>query len=150
MFTEASSRSPQKVRKSNYKAYCYLPLYIFCGEHLLCARLRPSDIDACAGSVKELERIVSIIRQAWPQVPIVIRGDSGFCRESIMAWCEQHDVDYVLGLAKNKRLIAELDDALAQAKQTFDETNESARVFHDFDYRVMVQPEMESKATRLT
>ncbi len=120
-----------------YKAYCYLPLYIFCGEHLLCARLRPSDIDACAGSVKELERIVAAIRQKWPQVQIVVRGDSGFCRESIMAWCEQHDVDYVLGLAKNKRLIAELDDALKKAKQAFDETGKPARVFHDFEYQTL-------------
>ena len=91
-----------------YKNYCYLPLYIFCGEHLLCARLRTSNIDASTGSVKELARIVSAIRQQWPKVQIVIRGDSGFCREAIMAWCEANDVDFVLGLAKNKRLIAEI------------------------------------------
>lgn len=79
-----------------YKNYCYLPLYIFCGEHLLCARLRPSNIDASTGSVNELERIGSQIREKWPQVRIVIRGDSGFCREHIMAWCEANDVDFVL------------------------------------------------------
>ena len=118
-----------------YNEYCYLPLYIFCGDHLLCARLRPSNIDASAGSVKELNRIVGAIRERWPDVPIVIRGDSGFCREAIMAWCEAHDVDYVLGLAKNPRLKAELADALQQAKEQFERTGQSARVFHDFIYQ---------------
>ncbi len=80
---------------------------------------------------------MSAIRPKWPQVQIVVRGDSGFCRESIMAWCEQHDVDYVLGLAKNKRLIAELDEALKKAKQAFDETGKPARVFHDFEYQTL-------------
>jgi hypothetical protein len=89
-----------------YGHYCYLPLYIFCGEQLLCARLRKSDIDACEGSVAELERIVGQIRAQWPDTKIVIRGDSGFCREAIMAWCEVHRVDYVIGLAKNARLLA--------------------------------------------
>ena len=88
-----------------YKSYCYLPLYIFCGDHLLCARLRPADIDAAAGSVKHLQRIVGQIRRTWPAVKILIRGDSGFCREPIMAWCEENGVDYVLGLAKNTRLL---------------------------------------------
>ena len=118
-----------------YKNYCYLPLYIFCGEHLLCARLRPSNIDASAGSVKELERIVAQIREKWPRVQIIIRGDSGFCREHIMRWCEEHDVDYVLGLAKNDRLIAELADELKQAKEQFDASGQAARVFKDFTYQ---------------
>jgi hypothetical protein len=100
-----------------YGHYCYLPLYIFCGDHLLCARLRPADIDGAAGSVKELDRIVSQIRQAWPQVQIIVRGDSGFCREWIMAWCESHQVDYVLGIGKNARLIREIEPELAQARQ---------------------------------
>jgi hypothetical protein len=78
-----------------YGHYCYLPLYIFCGEFLLCARLRSSNIDASAGSVEELQRIVAQIRSAWPQVRIVVRGDSGFCREELMAWCEAHRVDYL-------------------------------------------------------
>jgi Transposase DDE domain group 1 len=77
-----------------YKNYCYLPLYIFCGDHLLCARLRPSDIDASAGALKQLKRIVAQIRAAWPQVRIVLRADSGFCREEIMRWCEDNGVDY--------------------------------------------------------
>jgi hypothetical protein len=118
-----------------YKSYCYLPLYIFCGEHLLCARLRPSDIDASAGSVKELRRIVGRIRRQWPDVRVVIRGDSGFCREGIMRWCEANDVDFVLGLAKNDRLVGEIETELAQAKQQFEATCESARVFKDFSYQ---------------
>ena len=87
-----------------YRHYCYLPLYIFSGEHLLCARLRCSNIDGAAGSVEELERIVGRIRQSWPEVSIIIRADSGFCREALLRWCEAHQVDYVVGLAKNDRL----------------------------------------------
>lgn len=120
-----------------YKNYCYLPLYIFCGEHLLCARLRPSNIDASAGSVKELERIVSTIRQQWPKVEIVIRADSGFCREPIMAWCEANNVDFVLGLAQNKRLVQEIESELAQAKRQYDDTQHASRVFKDFDYQTL-------------
>lgn len=120
-----------------YKNYCYLPLYIFCGEHLLCARLRPSNIDASTGSVKELQRIVGQIRAAWPTVQIVIRADSGFCRERIMAWCEANDVDFVLGLAKNKRLIEEISDELQQAKELFETTGDPARVFKDFYYQTL-------------
>ncbi len=119
----------------DYKNYCYLPLYIFCGRHLLCARLRPSNIDASTGSVKELSRIVSAVRQQWPDVQIVIRGDSDFCREHIMAWCEQNDVGFVLGLAKNSRLKEELADALQQAKTQFEQTGQASRVFHDFVYQ---------------
>ena len=84
-----------------YKNYCFLPLYIFCGDHLLCARLRPADIDASAGSVKELERIVTQIRSQWFDVQIIIRGDSGFCREHIMFWCERNNVDYILVLQRD-------------------------------------------------
>ncbi len=98
-----------------YKGYCYLPLYIFCGDHLLCARLRPSDIDASAGSVKHLERIVAQVRQTWPQVKIVVRADSGFCREEILGWCEGNGVDYLIGLAKNTRLTA----AIAAVSRVF-------------------------------
>jgi hypothetical protein len=118
-----------------YNCYCYLPLYIFCGEHLLCARLRPSDVDASTGSVKELDRIVSAIRAAWPKVRIVVRGDSGFCREHIMHWCEEHDVDYVLGLAKNDRLKREIEAELLQAEEQFRQTGQPARVFKDLAYQ---------------
>jgi hypothetical protein len=120
-----------------YKNYCYLPLYVFCGEHLLCARLRPSNIDGSAGALKEIQRIVVQIRARWPEVQIVVRGDSGFCREPIMAWCEQNDVDYVLGLAKNDRLIAEISPELAAAKQEYEQTGQASRVFKDFSYRTL-------------
>ena len=120
-----------------YGNYCYLPLYIFCGEHLLCARLRPSDIDASAGSVRELERIVAQIRRQWPDVQIIIRGDSGFCREPIMYWCENNNVDYVLGLAKNERLIRELAEELLQAEMQYEQTGSAARIFRDFTYQTL-------------
>lgn len=120
-----------------YKNYCFLPLYIFCGEHLLCARLRPSDIDASAGSVKELERIVRRIRSEWPDVRIIIRGDSGFCRDSIMSWCEQNDVDYVLGLAQNERLKKEIVAQMQQAKEAYEHSSQAARVYKDFEYQTL-------------
>jgi hypothetical protein len=120
-----------------YGHYCYLPLYIFCGDHLLCARLRPADIDGAAGSVQELDRIVGQIRQAWPEVQIIVRGDSGFCREEIMAWCESHQVDYVLGLAKNARLIREIELELAQAREMAKATGQAARVYKDFQYQTL-------------
>jgi hypothetical protein len=118
-----------------YGHYCYLPLYIFCGEHLLCARLRPANIDASAGSVAELERIVAQIRTHWPETEIIIRGDSGFCREEIMAWCEQHHVHFVLGLAQNKRLLAMSLGLRTDAQSQFLERNEPSRVFGELDYR---------------
>ena len=118
-----------------YGHYCYLPLYIFCEEFLLCARLRRSDIDASAGTVEELQRIVSQIREKWPKVRIVLRGDSGFCREEIMAWCEANGVDYVLGLAKNPVLIREIEKELEKAQKKFQKTKKAARYFKDFQYR---------------
>ena len=120
-----------------YKSYCYLPLYIFCGEHLLCARLRPSNIDASAGSVEELERIVSRIRKHWPNVRIIIRGDSGFCREEIMAWCEDHNVDYVLGLAKNSRLRERIAEELETVRIQHETTEKGTRLYKDFRYRTL-------------
>lgn len=118
-----------------YKNYCYLPLYIFCGDHLLCARLRPSDIDASAGSVKQLRRIVAQVREAWPHVGITIRADSGFCREEILRWCEDNDVDYVIGLAKNPRLERAITEGLAEAKARYEETKQPSRVFQELRYR---------------
>jgi len=118
-----------------YKSYCYLPLYAFCGNHLLAAELRSSDIDGCAGSVELLARMVPSIRQRWGTTRILIRGDSGFCREEIMAWCEAHGVEYLFGLAKNDRLIAEIVDELAAAEVAHHRTGEAARVFKDFTYR---------------
>lgn len=120
-----------------YMDYCYLPLYIFCGESLLCARLRPSNIDASDGTIEELERIIGQIRSAWPEVRIIVRGDSGFCREEIMAWCETQNIDYVFGFAKNERLKAIIAEELQQAQQLYEETREAARVFKDFCYQTL-------------
>jgi hypothetical protein len=118
-----------------YGHYCYLPLYIFCGEFLLCARLRSSNIDASAGSVEELRRIVAQIRSTWPQVRIVVRGDSGFCREELMVWCEAEGVEYLLGLVKNERLKAEITQEMGEAKAQYQQTGGAARLFKEFVYQ---------------
>lgn len=118
-----------------YGCYCYLPLYIFCGGHLLCARLRHSKQDASAGSIDELTAIVAQIRQHWPKTRIIIRGDSGFCREPIMQWCEANHVGYVLGLARNKRLVRAIGGELQEARNAHCRTGSPARRFRDFDYR---------------
>lgn len=118
-----------------YKGYCYLPLYIFWGERLFCAKLRPADIDAAAGALKQVQRIVAKLRQRWPNVRIILRGDSGFCRDNLMTWCEQNGVYYVFGLPKNKRLLKIIGGELHQAQQQFQATGQAARVFKDFLYR---------------
>src|SRR6266481_7394320 len=118
-----------------YNHYCYLPLYIFCGDQLLCARLRPSNIDASAGSVEEVQRIVTQIRKAWPHTQIILRADSGFCREELMAWCEQHAVDYVFGFARNQRLRRKIAKEMRQAKKEQQRSGEPARVFTEFFYQ---------------
>ena len=118
-----------------YGHYCYLPLYIFCGDHLLCSRLRPSNQDASAGSITELERIVRQIRARWPKVRILLRADSGFCREELMAWCESHRVDYVFGFARNERLRRKIAGAMREAKREHQGTAKPARVFAEFFYR---------------
>jgi DDE family transposase len=120
-----------------YKSYCYLPLYIFCGDHLLCARLRPSDIDASAGALKQLQRIVAQIREAWPDVKITIRADSGFCRDPILTWCEANGVGYVMGLAQNKRLLAMITAEQEQARLEFERTKVPARIFAELRYRTL-------------
>jgi hypothetical protein len=118
-----------------YGDYGYLPLYIFCGEALLCARLRPSNIDASAGCGEELARIVKQIRETWPGVKITLRGDSGFCREELMKWCEDQGVDYVLGLAKNERLKAEIVREQEEAAAEYRQTGRAARRFQEFSYQ---------------
>ena len=115
-----------------YGHYCYLPLYIFCGDHLLLARLRRSGIDASAGSVEELERIVGRIRSAWPEVRILVRADSGFAREALMAWCETHSVHYVLGLARNPRLERSLEPAFEKAEALCAASGEPERVYAEW------------------
>jgi hypothetical protein len=118
-----------------YMHYCYLPLYLFCGDHLLVAKLRPSNIDASKGAVAELERVVTQIRAQWPEVEIVIRGDSGFCREEIMSWCESNTVGYVLGLARNSRLVEMVKEELEEVRRAFELSGRSARMYTDFQYQ---------------
>ena len=120
-----------------YKNYCYLPLYAFCGEHLLAAELRPSNIDGSAGTVEVMERLVSTIRKRWPDTQIILRGDSGFTREEIMAWCEANKVDYVLGLAKNSRLTGKIANELSAAEIEHERTCKAARCFKDFRYSTL-------------
>lgn len=118
-----------------YGHYCYLPLYVFCGDHLLCARLRPSNIDASAGTLEEVQRIVRQIRARWPKTRILLRADSGFCREELLAWCETSDVHYVFGFARNRRLRGIIGRAMHQARQEHRRTGKPARVFCEFAYR---------------
>jgi hypothetical protein len=118
-----------------YDGYCYLPLYIFCGRHLLAAKLRRSNIDASAGAVDEVARIVAQIRARWPQVEILLRADSGFARDELMAWCEAHRVDYLFGLARNERLVGAIAEALAEAEAQSLAQGGPARRFADFAWR---------------
>lgn len=120
-----------------YGHYCYLPLYIFAGEHLLCARLRTSGIDASAGALEELERIVGQIRARWPSTRILVRADSGFCRESLMAWCEQEGLEYVLGLARNDRLQAQLEPWIQHARDLAEADEGSACLFTSFEWSTL-------------
>lgn len=115
-----------------YDHYCYLPLYIFCGDHLLCARLRPSNIDAAAGSVEEVSRIVRLVRDRWPAVRIVLRGDSGFTRDDLMSWCENNGVDYLFGLSRNARLVRHIEDETLLAAARGCLSGGPARCFKDF------------------
>jgi hypothetical protein len=118
-----------------YGCYCYLPLYIFADEHLLCARLRPSNIDASAGSLEEVQRIVKRLRFTWPEAKIILRADSGFCRDGLMSWCEKNRVEYVFGLAKNERLVKKLGKPMREAEAQYKQTGKPARRFLDFRYR---------------
>ena len=115
-----------------YDSYCYLPLYVFCGRHLLAAKLRRSNIDAAAGSVEEMTRLIGRIRARWPRVRILLRADSGFCRETLMAWCEANRADYVFGLARNDRLVAEIKTEMATACAEAEASGKPARRFRDF------------------
>jgi hypothetical protein len=153
VFQEAYSRAPRRIVldldatdtplhgqqegrffHGYYNHYCYLPLYIFCGDHLLRARLRPANIDASADSREEVQQLVAQIRARWPKTQIILRADSGFCRDELMSWCEAHGVDYVLGLARNERLRARIEPQMQQAQATYQRTKKPARVFTDFDY----------------
>ncbi len=118
-----------------YDNYCYLPLYIFCGEHVLCARLREANHDAAFGSSQEIQRIVAQIREAWPATKIILRGDSGFCRNQLMSWCENNSVDFVFGLARNQRLRKIIGAQMHAATQQWNQTGKPARVFSEFSYQ---------------
>jgi hypothetical protein len=117
-----------------YDCYCYLPLYVFCGDHLLAAKLRKADIDASAGAIGEIARVIGQIRARWPKVRIVLRADSGFARDSLMTWCETNGVDYLFGLAKNARLNAEIEAELVAAAEESARTGKPARLFKEFKY----------------
>jgi hypothetical protein len=118
-----------------YDNYCYLPLYIFCGEHVLGARLREANHDAAFGSLQEIQRIVTQIRAAWPATKIILRGDSGFCRNQLMSWCESNCVDFVFGLARNQRLRKIIGAQMHAATQQWNHTGQPARVFSEFGYQ---------------
>jgi hypothetical protein len=118
-----------------YDCYCYLPLYIFCGDHILCARLREANHDAAFGSLAEVRRIVAQIRTAWPEVKVVLRGDSGFCRNELMSWCENNGVDFVFGLARNQRLRKIIGQQMHEATEQWNQTGKPARIFTEFEYQ---------------
>ena len=120
-----------------YNCYCYLPLYIFCGRHLLAAKLRPSNIDGAAGAVEEVARLVEQLRRRWPRTRILLRADSGFCREDLMAWCEANRVDYLFGLARNTRLVAEISAELAAARAESEHSGKPARRFRGFTWSTL-------------
>jgi DDE family transposase len=120
-----------------YDGYCYMPLYVFCGRHLLAAKLRPSNIDGSAGAAEEIARIVGQIRARWPRVRILLRADSGFAREALMSWCENNRVDFLFGLARNARLVDEIYVELADAEEEALRTGRPARRFKDFHYRTL-------------
>src|SRR5258708_21444937 len=118
-----------------YDRYCYLPLYIFCGDQVLCARLREANHDASFGSLEEIERVVRQIRAVWPEVTIILRADSGFCRNQLMSWCEANGVHYVFGLARNKRLRRIIGGQMQEATVEWNQTGKPARVFSEFRYQ---------------
>jgi hypothetical protein len=120
-----------------YDAYCYLPLYVFCGRHLLAAKLRRANIDGSAGAVEEVARIVGRIRARWPRVRILLRADSGFAREALMAWCEANRVDFVFGLARNPRLAEEVAIEMAWAEEEASRTGQPARRYKDFRWSTL-------------
>jgi len=132
---ELHGRQEGRFFHGYYDEYCYLPLYIFCGDHLLCVRLRQANIDASAGSLAEAERIVGQIRVRWPETRIILRGDSGFCRDELMDWCErQQGVHYVLGMARNERLRRMIAGSLTEAAIAYRQTLRPARVFTEFQH----------------
>jgi hypothetical protein len=118
-----------------YDSYCYLPLYVFCGEQVLCARLREANHDASFGTRAEIQRIVTQMRAAWPEVKIIVRGDAGFCRNELMSWCESNGVQFVFGMARNQRLRKIIGAQMHEATEQWQQTGKAARVFSEFEYQ---------------
>lgn len=137
--TDAALHGAQEGRffHGYYGCYCYLPLYVFCGEHLLSAKLRRADIDASAGATEEIARIVARIRARWPAVRILLRADSGFAREALMSWAEANRVGFVFGLARNKRLAAKIEAEMAEAAAAMRESGAAERRFAEFSWRTL-------------
>ena len=125
---------PERFFHGYYDSYCYRPLCIFADDQLLCARLRPANQDAAAGALDEVKRIVAQLRARWPEMEIVLRADSGFCREELMAWCEHNRVDYVFGLARNQRLRRIIGKQMQEAQVLHAATGKASRVFTEFNY----------------
>lgn len=117
-----------------YDHYCFLPLYIFCGERMLVSYLRPSNIDGAKHAWGILSLLIKRLRQAWPKVKIIVRGDSGFCRWRMLSWFERHAVGYVIGIAKNNRLNQFASQLMRQAQKQFEDTGDKQRLFTDFNY----------------
>ena len=117
-----------------YDCYCYLPLYIFCGRHLLAARLQPASVGAASNAVEEVARIVAQIRRRWPSTRILLRADSGFAQEALMAWCEANGVHFLFGLQQNTRLVGEITSELARAAAKSGRTGKPARYFKEFKW----------------
>ncbi len=134
---ELHGRQEGRFFHGYYGHYCYLPLLVFCGEALLMARLRRADIDGCAGTVEALQWLVPQLHARWPGVEIVVRADSGFARDEIFTWCEAHNVEYVVGLARNSRLHAAITDELEQARLLYETSGAPARVFKDLTYKTV-------------
>jgi hypothetical protein len=134
---ELHGRQEGRFFHGYYDEFCYLPLYVFCGDHLLCARLRMADRDASDGAKDEIERIVRQLRARWPSTRITLRADSGFCREELMSWCEHERVDYVFGIARNARLIQQASYTMALAAMDFAATGKASRRFCEIEYRTM-------------
>lgn len=134
---ELHGEQEERFYHGYYDHYCYLPMYIFCGEYPLTVKLRPAGIDGALGSSEMLAPIVEKLREKWPGVGLLIRGDSGFAREELMSWCEQNELDYLFGLAKNKRLTAAIATQMEQARREHLKTGEPARRYRSFSYRTL-------------
>jgi len=139
----------QRFFHGYYDNYCYLPLYVFCGQQLLCAYLRPSRIDAARHTAAILKLLVTRMRQAWPEVRIIFRGDSGFCRQRVINWCERSGVHYIIGLARNPRLEAQVEFAQLALKADYERTGQKQRLVDEFGYAAQSWARQRRVITRL-